>query len=215
MEVDIAFGGCPFAKLMFPEIRTRKNGTRVNIRTHQVSITDVATFYGFIRSLLVNLETSFQLENGRCDVNFLGLARRCNYRLDICIRSVIGPKLVLRKVEQALDTDPRADPRRVTLTFDVHNPGPAEILYGMAFYGLRNDKDEVIADLLGDLAIQRRRSEAILTGLLRDGAVLSQKARLEGRGLDNICWWNEAIQLINTAVHLKPNYREQLLAGGG
>ena len=215
MEVDIAFGGYSFAKLMLPEIRTRKKGTTVNVRRQQVRITDMATFYGFIRSLLVNLETSFQLENGRCDVNFLGLARRCNYRLDICIRSVIGPKLVLRKVERFLDTDPRADPRRVTLTFDVHNPGPAEILYGMAFYALRNDKNEVIADLLGDLAIQRRRSEAILTGLLRDGAVLSQKARLDGRGLDNVCWWNEAIQLINTAVHLKPNHREQLQARGG
>lgn len=211
MELDITFSGSPIAKLTLPEIRTSMGGAAVNIDGQSVNIIDVGMFTCFIRSLLVDEDNmSFRLERGNCTVNFLGLTGNCNYRLDVPLRCVMGPRVVVRKIERHIDKNPHANPKRFTVTFDVHNPGPVEIFFGPAYYELRNDQGETIADLQGNFAIWRKVTQSQLEGKLRGDVEPSYEVRLVGRGVETPFWCDEAVKFIDSLIYLSEDDEEQL-----
>lgn len=205
MALDLTFNGFVFGKLHLPAIHTSIWGTKVTITNQTIKITDMAIYKAFIRSIIVDSETCFQLENGTCTIKALSITAHCNYCLEIPIMGMMGPRAVVKKIEKDGDG-------HVRVSVDVQNPGPVEIQHGRSQFELRNAKGETLADLEGDFDLKRDWSELVLSGKLRDGAALAatEKSRLVARGVENGSWCNETIQFIDTALSLKPAHLESL-----
>lgn len=205
MELDLTFNGFSFGKIHLPSIHTSLWGTKVNIYDQTIKITDMAIYKAFIRSILTDNETCFQLENGTCTIKALGVTAHCNYCLEIPILGMLGPKTVIKKIDKDGDGHVRA-------VIDVQNPGPVEIYHGWSLFELKNDKQETVADLEGNFELKRGWSELALAGKLRDGAAFSAtaKSRLVAKGVEANTWCNETIQFIDTSVELKRHHLENL-----
>lgn len=205
MDLDLTFNGFTFGKLHLPSVHTSLWGTKVTIANQTIKITDLAIYKAFIRSIIVDNETCFQLENGTCTIKALGVTAHCNYCLEIPILGMMGPRTVLKRIEKDGDG-------HVRVAVDVQNPGPVEIQHGWSLFELRNDKGETVADLEGDFELKRGWSELALSGKLREGAPLAatENSRLVVRGVESSSWCNETIQFIDTALSLKPAHLESL-----
>lgn len=205
MDLDLTFNGFSFGKLHLPSVHTSLWGAKVTIPNQTIKITDMAIYKAFIRSVLVDTETCFQLENGTCTIKALGITAHCNYCLEIPIMGMMGPKTVVKNVEKDGDGHLR-------VIVDVQNPGPVEIQHGWSLFELRNDKGETVADLEGDFELKRGWSEVVLAGKLRDGAAFAatEKSRLVARGVEGSTWCNETIQFIDTSLELKLAHLEGL-----
>ncbi|KAK5997080.1 hypothetical protein PT974_02432 [Cladobotryum mycophilum] len=71
VEFDIMFNGSSFGKLMFPETKTGFWGADVSIKDQEVKILDMTIFKAYIRSVIVDEDICFQLNNGKCIVTSL------------------------------------------------------------------------------------------------------------------------------------------------
>lgn len=199
MELDMTFNGVCFGKLKLPEVKTSIWGAKVLIQAQPVKILEVATFKAFVRSVIVNDSTRFQLENGECTIRSLGITAHCSYCLEIPIVGMMGPKATLLNLQRNGKND-----ERLTVTADLQNPGPVEIDHGWSLFELRNDKGESVADLEGDLKFVRGNFSIVLDGTVKKGVAVGETLRLAAVGVESSTWCNETIQFIDTTLQLTP-----------
>lgn len=166
MDLDLTFNGFTFGRIHLPSVSTSFFGTKVTIPRQTIQIADAAIYRSFIRSVIVDSETCFQLENGTCTIKALGITAHCDYCLEIPVVDMMGPKMLAKKLRQDGDG-------HVNVVVDVQNPGPVEISYGWSLWELRNARGETVADLEGDFESKRGWFELILAGKLRDGAAFT------------------------------------------
>ncbi|KAF7540393.1 hypothetical protein G7Z17_g12197 [Cylindrodendrum hubeiense] len=184
MVLDLTFNGSAFGKLALPKVRTSFWGTKVVVQEQVINITDMAIYRAFVRSIMVDDDTNFQLENGACTVRALGLTAHCDYNLDIPIKAMKGPRATLQKVSRSGDDG-------IAVTVRMHNPSPVELNHGVCTFELRNDQGERMAELRGQLKIVRGQFDLSLHGTTRTGVAPSDKVRLVGVGVDGSSWCND------------------------
>lgn len=202
MDLDLTFNGFCFGRLTLPEIKTSMWGTDVVVEDQKVRITDMAIYKAFVRSVIVDNETSFQLENGICTIKALGISANCNYCLGIPIQGMAGPQATLTKLERVENA--------ITATFSIYNPSPVEIDQGNCTFDLRNQKGETMSELSGHLKIVRGRFDYVVHGTIRDGVESSERARLVGVGVEGKSWCNETINYLDMVVDVKPEFADKL-----
>lgn len=205
MDLDLTFNGFAFGKIHLPSVNTSFFGTKVTIPRQTIQITDGAIYRSFIRSVIIDSETCFQLENGTCTIKALGITAHCDYCLEIPIVGMTGPRTLAKKLRQDGNG-------HVRVVVDVQNPGPVEISYGWSLWELTNERGETVADLEGNFESKRGWFELVPAGKLRDGAAFTtdEKSRLVARGVEGNNWCNDTIQFINTSLELKPNHLESV-----
>ncbi|KAH7157088.1 hypothetical protein EDB81DRAFT_412921 [Dactylonectria macrodidyma] len=186
MVLDLTFNDFAFGKLALLEVRTRFLGTRVVVQEQNIAITDATTFRAFVRSIMVDNDTSFQLDNGTCTVRALGVTAHCNYTLDVPVQAMRGPRATLRMLSRSNEGDDG-----ITITVRVRNPSPVELDHGVCAFELRNDKGECMAELSGQLKIVRGQFDLNLHGTTRTGVAPSDKVRLVGVGEGASSWCND------------------------
>ncbi|KPM37207.1 hypothetical protein AK830_g9373 [Neonectria ditissima] len=206
MVLDLTFNDCAFGKLALPEVRTGFWGTKVVVPEQTINITDMATYRAFVRSIMVDDDTSFRLENGECTIRALGLTAHCDYSLDVPLRAMKGPRVTLRAVSRSGDDG-------IAATFRMHNPSPVELDHGsVCAFELRNDQGQRLADLRGELRIVRGRFDFTLHGTTRNGVAPSDKLRLVGVGVDGSSWCNDTVQHLDAVIAVSPEFAGQLRA---
>lgn len=196
VELELTFNGCCFGKLRLPEVKTSLWGTKVAIREQKLQILDMAVFKAYMRSVIINNDTCFQLENGECTIRSFGVVAHCSYCLDIPTPGMMGPKATLQKVcRDGCDT---------TLTLKFHNPSPVELDHGTTIFELRNCKGESLAEFRGALDIVRGDFDVVLRGRLKSGATASRELRLVGVGVDSDTWCKETAGYFEVALEIRP-----------
>ncbi|KAK7430547.1 hypothetical protein QQZ08_002839 [Neonectria magnoliae] len=206
MALDLTFNGFVFGKLVLPEVRTSFWGTKVTVEEQTVTITDLTSFRAFVRSIMVDDDTSFQLENGECTIRALGLKIHCDYSLNIPIPAMRGPWVTLRAVSRSGDNG-------ITATFRMHNPSPVELDHGgVCAFELRNDQGQCMADLRGELRIVRDQFDFALRGTTRNGVAPSDKLRLVGVGVDGSSWCNDTVKHLDAVIVVSPEFGRKLRA---
>jgi hypothetical protein len=173
MSLDLAYNGSRFAKMEMPEITTRWKGTEVKVREQRVEILDMATYKDYVRSVMVNDESAFTLENGICTITALGISIPCTYRLKIPIRGMKGPAATLAKVE-------RREGDVLAATVLLHNPSPVELDHGLSTFEFRNMTGHLLGLLKGHVKIVRGDVTIQLEGKVERGIEPTDKARLVG-----------------------------------
>ncbi|RSL57656.1 hypothetical protein CEP53_006422 [Fusarium sp. AF-6] len=203
MDVELSFNGFSLGTVELPEVQTSFWDTRVLVKEQRIDITDMTAFHTFIRSLMLDSDSSFQLDNGRCTVGALGTSSSCEMCLDIPLKCMDGPKMELKKLT-------RSDDNSIVATFRLDNPSPVEIDHGHCIFELRNTRGETMADLRGNLNIVRGQADYTLHGTTRPGVAPSDMARLVGVGVKGSSWCNETIKEIDVIFGLKPELAELL-----
>ncbi|KAF4965536.1 hypothetical protein FSARC_6667 [Fusarium sarcochroum] len=204
MNADLSFNGTKFGKVKLPEIQTSFWGTKLVIQEQRIDITNRATYHTFVRSLIVDDETSLQLESNGCTVRALGTSSTCDLHLDMPLKAVGGPRIALKKLSRSGEN--------MTTTFNLNNPGPVEIDHGTCIFELHNGHSETQAELKGELNIARGQSEVILHGTTRNDVVPSHRTRLVGVGVEGNkkSWLSETIREVDAVFDLEPKYAELL-----
>ncbi|KAL6400541.1 hypothetical protein AUP68_16254 [Ilyonectria robusta] len=195
MVLDLTFNGFAFGKLPLPEVRTGFWGTKIVVQEQRIAITDMAIYRAFVRSIMVDDDTNFQLENGSCTIRALGLTAHCDYNLDIAIQAMKGPRVTLRELSRSGDDG-------IAVTFRMHNPSPVELDHGVCTFELRNDKGQRMAELRGELKIARGQFDLCLHGTTRTGVAPSNKVRLVGVGVDGSSWCND----FDAVMDMRPKF---------
>ncbi|KAM0553896.1 hypothetical protein ACHAPJ_007242 [Fusarium lateritium] len=204
MNADLSFNGSKFGKVKLPEIQTSFWGTKLVIQGQRIDITNQATYHAFIRSLIVDDETSLRLESNGCTVRALTTSSTCNLQLDMPLKAMGGPRMTLKKLSRSGEN--------ITITFDLKNPGPVEVDQGTCLFELQNGHSETLAKLRGELNIARGQSEVILHGTTRNEVVPSHRSRLVGVGVEGNekSWPRETIREFDVVFDLEPKFAELL-----
>lgn len=198
MVLELTFNGFCFAKLTLPEVKTSIWGTQVTVRDQRLEILDRTTFKAYLRSIIVDDDTNFQLENGDCTVTALGIRAHCNYCLHIPIRGMMGPKASITSLER--------EGENVTMVVAIENPSPVEIDHGMTLFELRNGTGPSMAELRGNLQIVRGTSECTLRGKLYAGVTPSSRVRLVGVCAEGRSWCRETAENLDIGLDMKPEF---------
>ncbi|KAF5607218.1 ubiquitin ligase (Hul4) [Fusarium subglutinans] len=203
-EASLSFNGTAFGRIKLPQTKTSFWGTDFVVQEQRVEITDYPNYCAFIRGIIVDDETSLQLENNNCTVRALGTSSVCNLRLDMPLKAIGGPRMAVKKLSR-LGSD-------VTIVFSLTYLGPFELDHGCCIFELRNGHSETSAELKGELNIAAGQTELTLHGTTRDGAVASNRVRLVGVGVEakEKSWLNETIREIDVPVDLEPKCAEIL-----
>lgn len=203
MEVDLTFNGSPFGKVKLPGTKTSIWGAPVKIIDQRLHITDMTVFKAYVRSTIVDDDTSFRLDNGVCTIKSLGLTANCTYGAEVASKAMMGPRMTLAKLDRSEDD--------ISVTLTVQNPSPLEIDYPVSFFELRNTNNETMAELKGGLKIVRGSFDLMLQGKVKAGVVLvGGKVRLVGVGVEGASWCNETVQYIDTVMDVSPNLAKVL-----
>ncbi|EEU46294.1 uncharacterized protein NECHADRAFT_99932 [Fusarium vanettenii 77-13-4] len=203
MDVELSFNGFSFGTVELPEVQTSFWGTKVLVKEQRIDITDMTAFRTFIRSLMLDSDSSFQLDNGWCTVGALGTSSGCEMCLDIPLKCMNGPQMELKKLSRSSDNG-------IVATFRLDNLSPMEIDHGRCIFELRNTRGETMAELRGDLNIVRGQADYTLHGTTRPGVAPSDMARLVGVGVEGSSWCSETIKEIDVIFGLKPEFAELL-----
>ncbi|KAH6955151.1 hypothetical protein HG530_015682 [Fusarium avenaceum] len=204
-DASLSFNGFSFGKIKLPQIQTSFWGTNLAVQEQRVDITDSATWHAFIRSLIVDDNTSLQVESKECTVRALGTSSTCDLHLEMPLKATGGPRVLLKKLVRMSE--------RVTAVFSLEYSGPVEIDYGHCAFEFRNGHNETLAELKGDLNLVQGQAVLTLHGTMRDGVtVSSNKIRLVGVGVPERekSWLSATVREIDTVFNLEPRYVEQL-----
>lgn len=204
-DATLSFNGFSFGKIRLPQIQTSFWGTNLAIQEQRIDITDNATWHAFVRSLIVDDNTSLQVESKECTVRALGTSSTSDLHLDMPLKATGGPRVVLKKLVRAGE--------RVTMIFSLEYSGPVEIDYGHCAFEFRNGHNETLAELRGDLNLVQGQTDLTLHGTTRDGITIpSNKIRLVGVGVveKEKSWLSATIREIDTVFNLEPRHAEQL-----
>lgn len=202
MDLDLTFNGFCFGRIKLPEVKTSFWGTDVVVKNQKIRITDMAIYKAFVRSMIVDDETSFQLENGACTIKALGITANCNYSLKIGVQAIGGPRVTLTNLQRV--------EKGITATFRVKNPSPVEIDHGNCTFHVRNQKGQILAELKGHLKIVQGEFDYVVIGTPRIGVDPTEKVRVIGVGTEGTSWCNETIRYIDTVVDLPPKFADTL-----
>ncbi|PNY28498.1 Uncharacterized protein TCAP_01568 [Tolypocladium capitatum] len=206
MVIELTFDGLCFAKMRLPEVKTSIWGTRVTVRDQRLEILDKTIFKAYLRSVIVDDDTNFQLENGECTVTALGIKAHCNYCLNIPIRAMAGPKASVASLER--------EGEDITMVVAIENPSPVEIDHGVTLFELRDGQGASVAELTGNLQIVRGTSECTLRGKLVAGATRpSSRARLVGVCTESSSWCRETAEYFDVGLDVKPEFAGVLQRG--
>ncbi|CVK86794.1 uncharacterized protein FMAN_05938 [Fusarium mangiferae] len=203
-EASLSFNGTVFGRIKLPQIQTSVWGTGFVAQEQRIEITDYTNYCAFIRSIIVDNETSLQLYNRNCTVRALGTSSICNLRLDMPLKAIGGPRMAVKKLSR-LGCD-------VTIVFSLSCSDPVELDHGCCIFELRNGHNETLAELKGELNIAGSQTELTLHGTTRDGAIVSKRVRLVGVGVEakERSWLNETIRELDVPVDLEPKCVEIL-----
>ncbi|KAI1020758.1 hypothetical protein LB504_011983 [Fusarium proliferatum] len=203
-EASLSFNGTVFGRIKLPQIQTSVWGTGFVAQEQRIEITDYTNYCAFIRSIIVDNETSLQLYNRNCTVRALGTSSICNLRLDMPLKAIGGPRMAVKKLSR-LGCD-------VTIVFSLSCSDPVELDHGCCIFELRNGHNETLAELKGELNIAGSQTEFTLHGTTRDGAIASKRVRLVGVGVEakEKSWLNETIRELDVPVDLEPKCVEIL-----
>ncbi|POR34150.1 Uncharacterized protein TPAR_05670 [Tolypocladium paradoxum] len=198
MVIELTFNGFCFAKMELPEVKTSIWGTQVTVRDQRLEILDKAIFKAYLRSVIVDDDTNFQLENGDCTVTALGIRAHCNYCLNIPIRGMMGPKASVVSLEREGDD--------MTMVVAVENPSPVEIDHGMTLFELRNAEGALMVELRGNLQIVRGTCECTMRGKVNAGVASSLRTRLVGVCAEGSSWCRETAEYFDVGLDMKPEF---------
>jgi hypothetical protein len=204
-DASLSFNGFCFGKIRLPQIQTSFWGTNVAVQEQRIDITDSATWHAFIRSLIVDDNTSLQVESKECTVRALGTSSACDLHIDMPLKATGGPRVVLKTLVRVGE--------RVTTIFSLEYSGPVEIDYGHCAFEFRNSHNETLAELKGDLSLIQGQTDLTLHGTTRDGVTIpSNKIRLVGVGVveKEKSWLSATIREIDTVFNLEQRHAEQL-----
>ena len=206
MELDLVFNGGAFGKLKLPQVRTSFWGTKVVVEAQTIEIRDQLTYLMFMRSIFVDDETSFELENGECSITAMRITAHCNYCLGIPLRGMGGPQITLKKLSRT--------GRDVAASFEFNNPSPVEVDHGRCVFELRyGEEHKGVALLQGDFKMVQGRFSLTLDGLMKSWAAPSNKARLVGiSAIGGQSWANESIKFIDSVFDLESKFANMLTA---
>ncbi|KAL2205329.1 hypothetical protein CC79DRAFT_1335854 [Sarocladium strictum] len=208
MEVDLLFDSVKFGRMRLPEIQTSAWGTTVLIMEQAVAVSNMDTYRAYVRSIIVNDETAFRLDNGNCQVQALGLSASCKYAMEVPIRGMGGLHAEIESVTKG-DGNKEGE---VLVKVRFRNKSPVQIDNGTAMFELRTIEGEMVARLSGSLQILRGTFTVDLTGTSEGEARVSEskKLRLLGVGTKDESWCNETIQFIDSMVELTGRDRRTL-----
>ncbi|KND94208.1 hypothetical protein TOPH_01079 [Tolypocladium ophioglossoides CBS 100239] len=199
MAIELTFNGFCFAKMRLPEVKTSIWGTQVTVRDQRLEILDKAIFKAYLRRVIVDDDTNFQLENGHCTVTALGVKAHCNYCLDLPIRGMMGPKASVASLER--------EGEDITMVVAIENPSPVEIDHGMTLFELRNGEGASMVELRGNLQIVRGTSECTLRGkLMAGGKTPPSRARLVGVCAEGSSLCRETASYFDVGLDMKPEF---------
>ncbi|KAF5661083.1 ubiquitin ligase (Hul4) [Fusarium heterosporum] len=142
-DVNLSFNGYNSGKMMLPQIQTSFWGTKLVVWEQRVYITNHTVCHAFVRSLIVDDNTSLQLESKRCTVGALGTSSTCDLHLDIPLKAMGRLHVTLKKLL-------RAD-KSITTGFNLNYTGPIEIDYGHCLFEFGNGSSETLLEMRGDL----------------------------------------------------------------
>ena len=202
LTVELTFNGRCFGIFKLPQVKTSFWGTNISVPDQRVQITDMAAYNSFARSVFVDEETTFHLENGKCTIKAIGIVAHCDYCLAIPIKGMGGPKSTLIDVGR---TD-----SEMLFKFRMQNPSPVEIDHGVSYFELRNDQGDVLAKLQGNFKIIRGEFDVLLQGPCKKGVAWAAKARLVGVGAMWKNWCSETVQHLDLPMDIKPEFLEVL-----
>ncbi|KAM0270984.1 hypothetical protein ACHAPA_003053 [Fusarium lateritium] len=204
-NASLSFNGFSFGKVRLPQIQTSFWGTNLAVLEQRIDITNSATCHAFVRSLIVDDDTSLQLESEECAVRALGTSSTCVLHLDIPLKAMGGPRVVLKKIVRVGE--------KVTTILSLDYSGAVEIDYGHCAFEFRNGHNETLAELKGDLNLIQGQTDLTLHGTTRDGVTIpSSKIRLVGVGVaeKEKSWLSETVREIDAVFDLEPRHAEQL-----
>jgi hypothetical protein len=204
-DASLSFNGFSFGKIRLPQIQTSFWGTNFAVQEQRIDITDSATWHAFIRSLIVDDNTSLRVESKECTVRALGTSSTCDLHLDMPLKATGGPQVLLKKLVRVGE--------RVTAVFSLDYSGPVEIDHGHCAFEFRNGHNETLAELNGDLNLVQGQTDFTLHGTKRDGVTIpSNKIRLVGVGVleREKSWLSATVREIDTVFNLEPRYAEQM-----
>ncbi|KAF4450979.1 hypothetical protein F53441_5970 [Fusarium austroafricanum] len=203
-EGSLSFNGSSFGKVKLPPIQTSFWGTNFVVQEQRIDITNRAIYHAFIRSVIVDDNTSLQLKSKECIVKVPGTSSICDLHLEMSLEAIGGPKVALKKLSRSAEN--------VTIIFSLGCSGPVEIDYGCCVFEFRNGHSESLAELRGELNIAHGRTELTLHGITRDGVVPSNRVRLVGIGVEGNekSWLHDTIKEIDVVVDLEPKCVEIL-----
>ena len=207
MMVDLIFNSSRFGHMRLPEIHTSVWGTTVLIMEQEVAVTDMTIYQAYVRSIITADETSFRLDNGKCNITALGLSAGCTYGMEVPMTGMDGLRAELDSVVRAGDGD-----GEITVGLSFRNPSPVQIDHGETNFELRTVEGLVVAHLSGSLQILRGTFTVRLQGSLGEDEARtdSTKLRLVGTGTNDGSWCNETIQYIHTMMETGEGHRKAL-----
>ncbi len=177
-----------------------------------VRILDKAALQAFIKPVIVDGHATLVLREGHTTVKALGIGPRpiC-YEKDIPMSGMLGPRVRVRQATAAAAAAAKDDDAAVplTVTIRVANPSPMEISFGACALEIRNEADEVLAELRGDLNIRCNHFEATFRGTADKQRVAAAAAarsggggrvRLVGRRCEGAGWCDETVKQIDTPL---------------
>ncbi|KAI5466892.1 hypothetical protein BGZ63DRAFT_10668 [Mariannaea sp. PMI_226] len=203
---NMTFNGVSFGKLALPNARASFFGAQIKRHEQRVTITDMVTFQAFMRSLILNDETNFQLESVDCANRETGSACVCGAEINVKLPALGGPRMTLKNISSE-------DGDRISVTFQVASPSSVKLAFGRCMFEIRNDKGKAVASLEGNLTIIPGRFDFILRGRARPGAKPSLKNRLVGVGVvseGEPSWCQEAVRQIDTVFEMPPSFAVML-----
>lgn len=199
MEVDLTYNGSCFSKMHLPELQTSWGGMDIIVQKQHVKIVDMAAYMEYVRSVMLDQETGFRLENGCCTISALGLSVNSAYGLDVPMKGMDGLQGKIKELE-------RKDGALLVVTVTFHNPSPVEIDHGMSIFELQTASGQAMARLRGGFKTERGVFDLVLEGEQIQGVEATDSVNFVGIGVEGDSWCNQTIPMIRQTMVLTPEH---------
>lgn len=199
MKVDMIGSKGVFGVVQLPEIKTNPSGTKVHITPQKIDIVDQEAFQAFVKSIQLDEKTVLHLDNGKGKIKALFMTANINYKKDVEILGMNGPKMEVIKTEPGPDG-------AFKNTLKVINPSPLEITVPPNTFHYIDEEGTVVAEQHGELAITRGDSYHEVTGkVLAKNA--KGKVRLVGIDVEKETWMKKVIKYFDSVITITPELR--------
>jgi hypothetical protein len=204
MTVDLVGPKGPFGKLNLPEVKTNSKGTSVNIVDQLITITDMAAYSAFVKSLQLDEKLTMYLDNGKGTIKALGMKSNIVYKKPVAMLGMDGP------ATQILSTEKLAD-GTFKNKVKIINPSPVEIDLGKVTFGFKNAAGELLATQVGNIFIRRGETIYEAIGTVKQKGDVG-KISLVGLDDEKGTWIKTSLSFFNSTVKLTPELQELLSA---
>jgi hypothetical protein len=203
MTVDLVGPKGAFGKLNLPEVKTTSKGADVHITDQLITITDMAAYTAFVKSLQLDEKLTMHLDNGVGTIKALmGMKSKIVYKKPVHMKGMDGPQT------QIISTEKLADGGFKNVV-KILNPSPVEIDLGKVTFGFKNAAGEILATQTGNIFIKRGETiyEAIGT-VTKKGDI--GRVNLVGLDDEKGTWIKTSLSFFNTTIKLTPELTELL-----